>query len=190
MKLFVTKSEEKTLRTPLLGDYSSYTVLHEADMYNGSVGTRQTMGTHCGVQKWGGGGSWISPVRCKEVSKHSKWVCELWRHFMGFKGVSQTSEAYVECPLTSPPSQGAAFWCIVILLCVLSKSKTHTSEGKGIDVFCRILRLVPVHQYHLLMATSSLCVHSPSTSPMPEVTVDCLLHFIPFLSSNNLWWWW
>ena len=27
-----------------------YTVLHEADTYNGPVGTCQTMGTHCGVQ--------------------------------------------------------------------------------------------------------------------------------------------
>ena len=44
-----------------------YTVLHEANMYNGPVGTCQTMGTHCRVQAWGEWGSQISPVRCKDI---------------------------------------------------------------------------------------------------------------------------
>ena len=73
-----------------------YTVLHEADTYNGPVGTHQTMGTHCGVQAWGEWGSWISPARCEEVSKCSKWVPELWRCFVGFKGVSWTSMMTLE----------------------------------------------------------------------------------------------
>ena len=85
-----------------------YTILHEAETYNGPVGTRQTMGTHCGAQAWGSWGSWVSPTRCEEVLKCSKWVCKLQKCIMGFEGVLQTSEAYhrvwrhiVECPFTA-----------------------------------------------------------------------------------------
>ena len=54
---------------------------------------------------------------------------------MGFESILRTLEVYCRVSPYITPSQGTVSQCVVVLLCVLSKLKTHMSKGKGIDAF-------------------------------------------------------
>jgi hypothetical protein len=126
-------------------------------------------------------------------------VCEV---FMMFVSIRKRTYMVVDLagwsPDITPPSRRS----VPMHETSAVRSKTHSSEGQGTDVFRSIgVHLVECRNqlggFQIVLCDPGVLLMSiplPSDQilqlPMPQPTVHHLLYLIPLLSSYNLRWWW